>query len=548
MKWLTNLRIKYKILLVATAGIAGFCIYFAFNVSVAYQNNARLEGIRTIHFPILQSTNSTIVMLDKLKQTLQFAATTAEVDVLRDADAQAEAIRQNLQRIIEMDRRVTEEALEIDTRFKAYYAAARAFAKQVAEGNAATSTTDMSALIDAMQQLLQRLETSLKDFRESNYTKFTGAIENANKSSQDAIKVGLVIAILTIVVLVGNGYLITSLIVGNIQMILRSLKEIANGGGDLTKRLKSHSADEFGELVDSFNLFIARLQEIIGRVLESAQVIAETSRQVSAGNMDLSIRTENQASSLEETSANMEEMTGTVKQNADNTHETSEMANTTQELAQRASAVMNDLSVAMANISDSSRKIADITTVIDGITFQTNLLSLNAAVEAAHAGNKGYGFAVVASEVRNLSGKAAESAKEIRNLIKDSARKVQQGTELVNQSSVQLQDILESAKKMAEIVSSIAAASSEQATGILQVNQAIASVDVATQENSRLVEQLSSASKVLEDQAQLLYSLLRAFKIDNSSATRVETAPENSNVRANNASLYAYRRGNNPVN
>src|SRR5262245_46423362 len=155
----------------------------------------------------------------------------------------------------------------------------------------------------------------------------------------------------------------------------------------------------------------------------------------------------------------------------------------------------------MARIEESSRKISDIIGVIDEIARQTNLLALNAAVEAARAGDAGRGFAVVASEVRSLAPRSSQAAKDIKDLITSSNLQVQEGVELVIQAGTSLNEILESIKGVASIVADIANASSEQSTGIEQVNKALTQMDEVTQQNSALVEENAATAKTLESQS-----------------------------------------------
>jgi methyl-accepting chemotaxis protein len=168
----------------------------------------------------------------------------------------------------------------------------------------------------------------------------------------------------------------------------------------------------------------------------------------------------------------------------------------------------------MGDIHAASKKIVDIIGVIDGIAFQTNILALNAAVEAARAGEQGRGFAVVASEVRSLAQRSASAAKEIKLLIDDSVSQVDAGSRLVGQAGATMKDIVESVRKVTDLVAEISAASSEQTGGIEQVNRAITDMDNTTQQNAALVEEAAAAAQAMRDQAANLSGLVSIFRVD----------------------------------
>jgi methyl-accepting chemotaxis protein len=281
--------------------------------------------------------------------------------------------------------------------------------------------------------------------------------------------------------------------------------------GDLTKMMEGDYEGEFAQLQQAINDTVGKMSAVVQDITETAISISSAASEISQGNVDLSQRTEEQASSLQETASSMEELTSTVRQNSDNARQANQLAVDAREKAEKGGAVIQNAIEAMSAISASSKKVADIIGVIDEIAFQTNLLALNAAVEAARAGEQGRGFAVVASEVRSLAQRSAGAAKEIKELINDSGDKVREGSALVDESGRTLEEIVEGAKKVGDIISEIAAASIEQTSGIEQVNKAVTQMDEMTQQNAALVEQAAAASESLDEQGQGLQKMMAFF-------------------------------------
>ena len=282
--------------------------------------------------------------------------------------------------------------------------------------------------------------------------------------------------------------------------------------GDLSIAIDTKSTDR-GSLLTEMKQMRNSLVDIVSQVRRGTHTITTASREIAAGNSDLSSRTELQASSLEKTASAMEELTSTVKQNADNAREANQLAATASDVARKGGEVVSQVVGTMGEINSSASKIADIIGVIDGIAFQTNILALNAAVEAARAGEQGRGFAVVASEVRNLAQRSAAAAKEIKTLIGDSVEKISRGSKLVGQAGVTMDEVVDSVKRVTDIMSDIAAASAEQSAGIEQVNLSIIEMDGMTQQNAALVEQAAAAFQSLQDQAAELQRVVSIFKL-----------------------------------
>ena len=301
----------------------------------------------------------------------------------------------------------------------------------------------------------------------------------------------------------------------NVSVALDDLTGMLNSlaEGDLTKRITADYQGNFATLKDKANITAEQIGATISNITTATREVTNASGEISTSTTDLSQRTEEQAASLEETSASMEQISATVKKNAENAQQASQSATGAREIADRGGQIVAKAVEAMGHIETSSRKISDIIGVIDEIARQTNLLALNAAVEAARAGDAGRGFAVVASEVRTLAQRSSQAAKDIKDLITNSNSQVQEGVDLVNKAGTALAEIVGSIKNVAEIVVDIASASSEQASGIDQVNKALAQMDEVTQQNSALVEENAATAKALETQAQAMNERVAFFRI-----------------------------------
>jgi len=288
----------------------------------------------------------------------------------------------------------------------------------------------------------------------------------------------------------------------------------AVAGGDLSQRIDSNGRDEVAQLCRALADMVQRLRGVVGEVRQGVESVSTASAQIATGNQDLSARTEQTASNLQETAASIEQINGTVAQSADTAQQANQLAASAAEAASQGGAVVQRVVASMQEITDSSRKIADIIGVIDGIAFQTNILALNAAVEAARAGEQGRGFAVVASEVRSLAQRSANAAKEIKTLIETSVSRVASGAQLAEEAGQSMGGIVNSVRRVTDMMGELSAASREQRDGIGQVNQAMSNLDDLTQRNAALVEESAAAAASLREQAARLSQVVSVFRTE----------------------------------
>ncbi|PCI58255.1 MAG: methyl-accepting chemotaxis protein, partial [Gammaproteobacteria bacterium] len=322
--------------------------------------------------------------------------------------------------------------------------------------------------------------------------------DEASSSFMHALIISIVAAAVTFIF----SYLVVKGVTVPLTDALARMRDIAEGEGDLTKRIEVKSNDEVGLLCTAANNFIQKIHDVISSVKTNAEGLRDASNQVNSAAQDLSSGSSEQAASVEETSSSLEEMSATVNQNAENASQTEKMASNSAIQAQEGGKQVSETVVAMKDIAE---KIG----IIEDIAYQTNLLALNAAIEAARAGEHGRGFAVVASEVRKLAGRSETAAGEISGLAKSSVDVAEEAGKL-------LQEIVPSIAKTAELVEEINASSEEQASGISEINSAMEQLDTVTQNNASLAEELSATAEEMTAQVQSLADMMSFFTVADS--------------------------------
>ena len=419
-------------------------------------------------------------------------------------------------------------------------------------------------LADRFSELNLILSKVLDDINYSLRKESDSVNENVISDAENFIWVVLIVSVIGLAISLLFGFLVRRSITNPVDRLVDTAKDIAEGEGDLTKRIKVAEEDELGILSNWFNTFLRRLNDIIIQVKQDAHQINEVSQEMAAGNLDLSSRTHQQSASLEETASSMEEINSIVQNSA----EEAKNANTLTKNAQKSvensrkqlldtvdESIKNNQEMlttlqetnskvvdAMEDIMSGSKKIAGIITLINDVAFQTNLLALNASVEAARAGEHGKGFAVVATEVRKLAHRSAKASKEIGDLIENSLESIETGRNLVtegekgmhemrekvetmlnhlkSESDENLNDIIKSFLQVSEVMENIKVASLEQADGVGQINTTIADMQRITQENATLVEENARASSSMANNTKHLEEILNNFIVGEETVTQ----------------------------
>jgi methyl-accepting chemotaxis protein len=298
-------------------------------------------------------------------------------------------------------------------------------------------------------------------------------------------------------------------VVGPINEVRRIMGAMSEG--DLSQTIVTAYRGDFDELKNAINSTVVKLVEIIGEVRAAADNLTNAAGQVSATAQSLSQSSSEQAASVEETTSSMEQMTASISQNTEN-------AKVTDGMASKAAREAAEGGEAVTKTVDDMKSIASKIGIIDDIAYQTNLLALNAAIEAARAGDHGKGFAVVAAEVRKLAERSQVAAQEIGNLASSSVKQAERAGTL-------LTEMVPTIRKTSDLVQEIASASSEQSSGVAQINGAMGQLNQATQQNASASEELAATAEELGSQAEQLQQTMTFFHLDDNPRSRSHKAP-----------------------
>ncbi|MBW1793296.1 MAG: PAS domain-containing protein [Deltaproteobacteria bacterium] len=314
--------------------------------------------------------------------------------------------------------------------------------------------------------------------------------------------------------------------VKSISGILRRVAE-----GDLTVRAEaSGENDAMDQLVERTNETIDHMQELIGQTKRAALTVVSGVRHISEGNQELSQRTQQQAATVEETSATVEQLVSSINQNAINTQRADSLSKEAVAVAEEGGDTVEKTTQAMNDMSEGSRKIVDMMDLINEITFQTNLLSINAAVEAARAGEHGRGFNVVANEIRSLAKRSSEASKDIQSLVRDIMERVDTGKEWVGQLENGFKKIVQTIKQVSDALGEVSLATQESSTGVEQIGQGVNEMSDVVAQNTSLVDQLAGATEQLNEKACLLQGMTEKFTLGDQSDIKAEELSFNKSV------------------
>ena len=491
MDAIKSLSVQFKILLIPVVAAVGFCIYLAISIFAMSNIVGQLDRAYSIEYQLLQTSEYSLVRLDKIKENLGNAATLGEEELLGVATEFADDIRNKLNTTIRIDAQTAPLLRKLLANFDAYFKSAYDLSKEMVDG-----TADFAAIGQRSKEMSEQLESLQKDldkFHSDRYASFTQSFESVTKKAESTTITGIIVGVVTIAILFIVAVPIARAIRKSLKEIIDSMQDIAQENGDLTVRLTTDSTDEIGDLVHWFNSFIEKLQGVIKNVVDTALPLAETSNTIQKLSEQTIDSFQRQADSVVQSRQSVEEMSHSVSEITNNAAEAAESARNASIEADKGKQVVESTVKGIRELADNvthsaesinqlqedTNRVNVVLEVIRGIAEQTNLLALNAAIEAARAGEQGRGFAVVADEVRNLASRTQESTQEINQMLEQLQSAASQAVSMMESSRNSVKASVESANAAGESLVSI----TETVNTITDMNGAIAS---ATDEQNQV--------------------------------------------------------------
>ncbi len=429
---LKNLSLTAKLSLVPAVALLGLVLYVVYTSLQLSATDSRLVLLETRSYPTLEKADAVIFQFSRVPALLNNAVAAGEPGVLdeaRDVLQQIDSQQQALASLVSEQRQQHQALSDWRKAVRDYSDNALAASSKLIDSSA--SFDDLRPSLDRMASDLAQAQKLGSDFRAQAYADFQQTLVQTREANANTTRLGIILSLgLVFLVSLGAWLVIRSVMV-NIRGVIASLQSIARGDGDLTQRVNVESNDEIGAMIELFNSFLDKLQRTISQIIEAADPLGQVSKDLYQLTQGSEENAKSQQHHTDSISRDILTMTGSIQEVAQRSRQASDEANsaalqaaTAREHIGSLSTGINDLGdsvmdavKAMEQLEEETQEVGSVLTVIRSIAEQTNLLALNAAIEAARAGEQGRGFAVVADEVRNLAQKTAASTAEIQQII-----------------------------------------------------------------------------------------------------------------------------------
>jgi methyl-accepting chemotaxis protein len=491
---LKDIKFKYKILVFPVVFIIIFFISFLISEFYNKKNFLLLNKAENVYLPNIETSIKLNNELSKLQRLLQDAVASADDTKLIDADSISQKFKELSLHLINKTGKTTFTD-SLSNLFNTYYINARTVSQEMIAGD---FSEQLSLKINDMLTQYKEIDSLLKKLEAISKTQSELHFRDIEKNRQKSAKINILIVIFGVVIFFIISYLMSLAISSPLKTIVSYMRKIAQKQIDLN--IKDERKDEIGDLHKCINEISLNFREIIIEIKETATSVLDAGNQLSSISEKIAQSASEQASTTEEISSSMEQMLATIRSNTEKAVNTGKISSkSAKEIEESNKVFMQTISA----VSEISKKIS----IISEIAVQTNLLSLNASVEAARAGKAGDGFAVVAQEVRKLALKSREASEEIEKLSKS-------GNEISKIAGNKLQKLIPDIILSADLVSKIVSSNLEQEMGVELINNSVNQLTQITNLNSDSSERMSRSAQELASNAAHLKSIISVFKID----------------------------------
>lgn len=539
MNFMLRMSIAQKIFLIPIIGTVSFIVYLIISTNTSLNNVALLDEAKTVEFPALQTSNSALVLMEKVRDTLSSAVTTGDEEALANAKNYAESTRDNLNQLKSINPKLSAEADKILNNFEAYFQVAFGVSESMVNNTADFSK--IGELSAKMNNGFEQTTANLKQFTAARLAAFENAIQDSNDAASSIIYLGIIMGVVTTLLLFATAIPIVKGIKGSIVKVVDSLRDIAQEDGDLTVRIQTNSEDEIGELVKWFNQFMEKLQGVVRDIVNTTLPLSKLAQDLNHLTEETNQIIDVQRHSADSAKRAVDDMSHSVSAVAESAAEASSAANDASGAAKDGQNVVDSTVRSIQDLANNVKETGDVIQklesdsnqvgvvldVIKGIAEQTNLLALNAAIEAARAGEQGRGFAVVADEVRTLASRTQKSTEEIQTTIEqlqNAARmavsamdkgieRAEQSVETANKAGSSLSVITETISRISQMNDQIARSTEEQQTVSNTIVSHVDEINQRTEETSSSSGKLAEAGAELAELATNLEAIARQFKV-----------------------------------
>ena len=539
MNLLLRLTVGQKILLIPIIGTLSFAIFVIINSVVSAQNASELETAQNVDFPALQLSTSALTNMEKVRDILASSVTTGDIDAVDAAREKADVVRADLTSISRIAPELSGDINTILNTFNAYSEMALSLTSSILDITADFAT--LGGQLETMNSRYDEAINQLNGFKSSRQQTFEKAFEQYNSAQDFLFWLGLLMGVLTTLVLFGTAIPVTKTITGNLTRVVKSLRDIAEEDGDLTIRIQTNAQDEVGDLVKYFNRFMEKLQRVVKDIVDTTLPLSDL-----AQNLNQLTDTTNQNISQQQGAAvhakqAVDNMNHSVIAVAESAAEAARAADEASSASNNGQQVVNstvtniqalaqnveETAEVIRKLENDSNQVGVVLDVIKGIAEQTNLLALNAAIEAARAGEQGRGFAVVADEVRTLASRTQQSTEQIQQTIERLQTAAHQAVSVMSSGTSQAEGsvveankagdslvvIAETINRISAMNGQIASSTDDQQAVARQIVGFVDEIYARTDETSQNSDRLASASTELAGLAKNLENIARQFRV-----------------------------------